>query len=392
MAESGPRDTKVLKGLGAAIGLLVLGGMVLRATAPEPERVAAAGQDSAAIAVRTLRLEPELRSAQVRVSGVVEPKRSVRLSSETSGRVLELGAEELDRVEEGQLLVRVDPLTARVALQRAEAAVERTRSELGLARTNLERLESLAERDVASDSALDDARNRSRVARAAVSEALANLEQARDELEKKTIRAPFDGVLRRFQLEGSEVVGVGQELGELLDLSAARISVGLSDRQIVGVSAGARVAVDVEAYPGELFEGRVLRVGAATDPETRKFPLEVEVDNHDGRLLPGMVARVQLEVGDEVARLRVPREAVSEEFDVHFVFAVEPDAKGVVRAVRRRVEVAEIPFEPAFLELRSGVQAGDEIAVTGVRSLRDGTPVRQKALAEGGAPTAAGPS
>jgi membrane fusion protein (multidrug efflux system) len=310
------------------------------------------------------------------VSSVIGPRRRVRLTSETSGRVLAVGAEELDFVAVDALLLQVDPLNAEVALRRAEAAVARTESELGLARTSLERQQLLAERAVASDSALDDATNRSRVAQATIQEARATLEQARDDLAKKTLRAPYAGVLRSFDVEPGEYVREGQELGELLDISAARIEIGVSDRQIVALRPSQPVEVEVEAYPNERFDGVILRVGAAAAADTRQFPVEVEIDNSERRLLPGMVASVRIDVSQPVARIVVRREAVRSEFGLYFVYVVSADEAGRARARHRRVEVRDLPFEPALVELVSGVEPGEEIVFTGAHALRDGDLVR----------------
>lgn len=386
-AQSGRRAQVVLWG---TIGALVLGGIVLRATAPSPDPVAAAGEGAAAPEVTALELAKVRRADRVVASGVLEARRSVRISSETAGRVLEVGAEALDPVEAGQLLVQIDPLRARVAVERAQAAVTRAESELGLARTSLERLQSLRERAVASESALDDAHNRARVAESAIRDARAQLAEARDELARKTIRAPFAGVLRSFELERGEVVGVGQEIGELLDLESARVTIGLSDRQIVSLRPGAPVTVALEAYGGERFPGRVLRVGAAADEATKRFPLEIEVDNADRRLLPGMVARVELDLAARTERLLVPREALVSEFGLGFVFVLTPDERGELRAHRRRVTSRELPFDPALVEISSGLEEGERIAVSEVRALRDGMRVRTRGLAVGEALPAAG--
>ena len=380
---------KLLRGLFVLIALLVVGGFALRWAAPDPESVSAAGEAGAAIPIRTLSLAAESVRDRVSLSGVLEARRRVRISSETSGRVLEVGAEELDAVEAEQLLVQVDPLTARVAVERGQAAVTRARSELGLARTSLERQKSLKERAVTSDSALDDASNRSRVAYASIRDARAQLEQAEDDLTKKTIAAPFAGVLAAFDVEPGEYVRVGQELGELLDLATARVTIGLSDRQVVGVSAGQEVELRVEAYPNEVFPGEILRVGVAVESDTRKFPVEIEVANADQRLLPGMVARVFLDFGGQAQRLVVPREAVVEDFGLRFAYVVAADGEGTPRARRRRVAVRDLPFDPSRVEVTEGLVAGDRVAVSGVQSLREGSPVR--VATEVAAPTNAEP-
>jgi len=381
MDESAPPSRRALLVLSIVIVLLVLGGLILRATAPEPDPVSAAGVAAAALEVGSLQVATVLHPDRVLVSGVLEARRSVRISSETSGRVLEIGAEALDRVEEGQVLVQIDPLRARVAVDRADAAVTRATSELSLARTSLDRQQSLKDRAVASESAFDDASNRQRVAESAIRDAQAQRDQARDELAKKTIRAPFAGVLRSFRVERGEVVRVGQEIGELLDLGTARVTIGLSDRQIVSVEAVTPVSVEVEAYPNEVFEGRVLRVGSAADEGSRKFPAEIEIDNADRRLLPGMVARVALELDAKEPRLLLPREALVREFGLGFVFVIDTEEGGESRVHRRRVSARDLPFDPTLIEVDSGLRDGERVAVSGVRALRDGMRVRIRDVA-----------
>jgi multidrug efflux pump subunit AcrA (membrane-fusion protein) len=147
--------------------------------------------------------------------------------------------------------------------------------------------------------------------------------------------------------------------------------------------------VALEAYGGERFPGRVLRVGAAADEATKRFPLEIEIDNADRRLLPGMVARVDLDLATRAERLLVPREALVSEFGLGFVFVLTPDERGELRAHRRRVVPRELPFDPALVEISSGLEEGERIAVSEVRALRDGMRVRVRGLAVGGALPAA---
>jgi len=308
---------------------------------------------------------------------VLEPRRTVLLFAETRGPVLAVGAEALDRVEAGQVLVEIDPLLAEVAVERANAAVTRAESQFALASSNLDRRGSLAERGVASTSAYDDAVSARDVAAAVLREARAESKRARDDLAKKTIRAPFTGVLRSFEVDVGEYVQAGQRLGELLDTSTARITIGLRDRDVVAVRPRQSASVAVEAYPGERFEGEVLRVGAASDTVSKKFPVEIELPNDGGRLLPGMIATVVLALGDPQPRLLIPRDATVDAFGLRSVFVIEArdDGSGFV-ARRRRVEVRPVPFRPADFEVVAGIRPGELIAVTGTRQLRDDESVR----------------
>ncbi len=117
--------------IGAA-ALLAVGGVVLRLTAPALEPIAAT--PDVGIPVDTLILAPAALQRRVRVSGMIEASRGVELFAEQAGRLLEVGAEALDRVTAGQLLMRIDPLPGEVEVARAEATLAQVKSELDLAR------------------------------------------------------------------------------------------------------------------------------------------------------------------------------------------------------------------------------------------------------------------
>jgi len=367
-----------------AVAALVGVGAVLFVTAPDPAGEAASRTEeegvTAEVAVLEIRAEPLERLVQK--DAVIEARRRLELISETRGRVVALGADELDPVTAGLELVRIDPTLAESAVERAEAAVARSESELDLAERNLARWGELAERDAGSLSRRDDAVNAERVARANLRDARAQRLEAGDQLSKKTIVAPFDGVLSALPVEVGEVLQEGKTLGELLDVSTARLVVGLGDREIALVEIGHSAEVEVAALPGETLSGKVLRVGAAADDLTKKFPVEVELPNPDRRLLPGMVASVVLRLGSSVPAKLIPRDVSFEQHGLHFVYVLEPDdGAGVFRASRRQVEVRPVPFRPADYEVMGGLEPGERIAGSKVRDLRDGDRVRLEGAA-----------
>jgi membrane fusion protein (multidrug efflux system) len=299
----------------------------------------------------------------------------VQLFSEEQGRVLEIGAEELERVMAGQLLVRMDPLRAEVALDHARAAVARAESESILARANLDRNQGLKRRDVASRKALDEAENAARMAAAAKLDAKASVREAEDRLAKLTISAPFSGILQSFLVEVGELIQPGERIGELLDIDRLRIAIGLTDRQVLAMTPGQRVAVHAEARPDHLFEGEIVHVGLAMDPVTRKFPLRIELDNADRLLLPGMVAKVELTLGEPGEIMPVPLDAVVDEFGLKHAFVVEESESGS-RVTKRRIDVRSIAFRPTDLDVVAGLSVGERIAISSVRQLREGMAVR----------------
>jgi len=369
----------ILIGVAALFGVA---GLLLNLTAPEVQHSAAVGANDALRKVQVVEVNPSSVDSYVEVPGVLEARRIVLLFAETSGPVIAIGAEDLDSVEAGQLIVEIDPLLAEVAVEHASAGVTRAQSELELAKSNLARRNSLADSGVSSASALEDAENAERVASAALREARAELRRAKDDLSNKMIRASFAGSLRDFEVEIGEFIQPGQRLGELLDRSTARVTIGLSDRQVVVVRPGQSATVRVEAFRGEVFEGRVQRVGRASDTVSKKFPVEVEIPNPDGRLFPGMIATVRVDLGESAERLLVPRDVAVDEFGLHSVFVIEkgPEGEGFV-ARRRRIEVRAVPFRPASFEVLSGLAAGERIAVSEIRQLHDGARVQPVATA-----------
>ena len=363
--------------VGGAI-LLVATGLLLRLTAPKPVPIDV--PLDLGIPVDTLILAPAALQHRVSISGMIQARRSVELFAEQAGRVLEVGAEALDRVTTGQLLMRVDPLPGEVEVARAEATLAQAKSELDLARAELERSQKLATSRISSASDLDRKQNSQRVAVAVHRAAEASLRAARDRLSQRTLLAPFDGVLRVFDSEVGEYVSPGQRIGELLEVSRVRITIGLRDLDVVAVRPGMQAAVRVDARGQESHAGTVLRVAAAADSSTRKFPVQVEIENGDGDLMPGMVATVDLELGSRKQALLVPHDAVLSDFGLPFVYVVHTEPDGESKARRRRVTVQSVPFQPGTLEVTQGLTAGEAIATTSLRQLRDGSRVARRTL------------
>jgi len=363
--------------LGAGVLLSILGFILFR-MAPEPELKEAQGVQP--LSVRSFTVNPHTHQPVAEVAGLLEARNEVELFAEEEGKVIEVGAEELDFVEAGQLLLRMDPLLAELDVEQSEAALARAESELSLARASLDRQNNLAGNSVASESALDVAVNEEKVARASLKEARVALARARDGLAKKTLTAPFSGELVSFPVNVGEYVRPGERVGELFEVDRLRVTIGLADHEIVSVVRGAAAQLDVEARPGEVFHGTVLRAGGAVDSTSRKFPVQVELENTGGRLMPGMVVRVTIDLGPPIELTSIPREAVLREFGVPFVYVLAPLSEaGGWQAERRRLGVRDIPFWPIRVEVTKGLRPGERVALSSLRQLRDGTPVTPRA-------------
>jgi membrane fusion protein (multidrug efflux system) len=303
--------------------------------------------------VETLRLSSEPGIQLVELSGVLEPIRSTWVAAETSGRIIEIGAAEHAPVSAGDLLVRLDSALPEAELIRAKANHQ-------LAKDELERQQRLGSRSVASQAELDRARAEERRSYAALLEARTRLSHTR-------IEAPFDGLVNSLDLDPGAYVQPGTRIAEILDLSSIEVTVTVSDRQVGAIKVGAIATVRIDPLGNQITEGRVVRVGGAPQAETQRFPVVVELANPDGKLLPGMLAHVRLEIG-QASSIRVPSGAVLHEFELDYVFVLDEENA----TYRKRVSTRPVPFRPDQIEIRDGLQEGDRIATTAVSQLRDG--------------------
>lgn len=265
------RKKKFLIGLGVAVTLIAVAAVIR----------AAGGGD--AVAVRTERVERRDLVARVSATGHIEPKTSVDISADVSGRIVELTVEEGDDVEEGELLLTIDDARFQAALQRAEASLAEARAREAQARgratqaqRDFERIRDLKERlpEMVTESEFEAARTEAEVqaalhesARHAVEMARAGVREAQDQLAKTVIRAPMSGRVTRLNVERGEtaVVGTMNFAGSLLltvsDLSVMEAVIEVDETDVPAISVGDSVVVRIDAFGERPFVGRVTTIG-----------------------------------------------------------------------------------------------------------------------------------
>ncbi len=345
-----------------------------RGEATEPA-LAGAAPAGPMLAVEAHLAVREVANITAELSAVLAPIRSVVVAAEVGGQVVAVNAEEHEWVEAGAVMIEIERTFLEAAVERARAQLLSAKAAHGLAVTDLERQRGLAERDVASAAQLDRASNQERASYAAVLDARAALSDARTRLEKTAITAPFAGVVNSLDLEPGAYLQPGQAVVELLDLSAIEVEFGVTDREVVVLRVGDPLSLRVDVFPEESFAGTIAHVGHAADERTRKYPVQAQVPNPDGRLLASMLGKVRFSVGDSRPAIWIPRRALQREFELDYLFVLEGDAStAVVR--RRRVKTRPVPFGPGLIEVIEGLGDGERVAVSGVRELREGQRAR----------------
>lgn len=279
------------------------------------------------------------------------PLRRAVLAAEVAGVVESLHFEDGQWVEAGRLLAQIDT-------RALEQVVAETEALANLAREQARRAESLfAKRSITEQQLLDAATERE------VAEA--RLASARLDLSKSRLQAPWAGRIAERRVEVGDFVAVGQPVAVLLDSTRLKVRSPAPAADVPYLRVGAPVTIRVDAFPGETFEGRVVRLAAEVDPGARTLDVEAEIPNPGERLKPGLPARMELPRRTLEEALLVPLEAVVDLGEADVVYVVEGD-----RARRRAVELG--PVSGARVVIASGLAPGERVVVEGAQQIADG--------------------
>jgi membrane fusion protein (multidrug efflux system) len=208
--------------------------------------------------------------------------------------------------------------------------------------------------------------------RRAVETTQAQLELSRVLLDQRTIRAPFDGVVGFRQVSPGTLVQPGEHIVSLDHCDEMRVQFSVPETFIASLRPGGQVQAVTAAYPGRVYVGRIVARGTRVDEVTRAVPAQALFDNRDGSLLPGMLLTLQVQASPRWL-VYVPEAALAPDNARQFVWRID------TAEAAQRIEVAIGVREQGWVEILSGVEAGDRVVVEGVEGLRPGTPVREVA-------------
>ena len=249
----------------------------------------------------------ERRSIEVAVSsaGIVEPIATVEVKSKASGEVLDVLVETGDTVEEGSLMVSIDPRIVRNRLAQAGAELKAAQSRREIAQTQKKRVESLVKNGTLTQADLEQATLDLANAEAQVVTAEVAVENARIAVDDTDIRAPISGSILFKPVEVGQVISSptqdfagGTLLMQMADLSAVQIRSLVDETDIGKIRPGMPAKVSVAAYPNQPFPGEVVKVEpqAVIEQNVTMFAVLVSIQNPDGLLMPGMNAEVEMSV------------------------------------------------------------------------------------------------
>mgnify|MGYP001239092366 CR=1 FL=1 len=321
--------------------------------AAQEEERSAAGAPVIPVAVAEARLGLVLH--EVAAVGTTRAREAIEVVAPVSGRIVAIHFEEGEEVEEGRLLVELEK-------DREEAQLREAQAHLKDVASQLERALRLLRSQNVSQARVDELQ-------AAHAAAEARVAAAEVAVRDREIRAPFRGVVGLREVSPGAFVQPQDRLTTLDDISMLRLDFSVPERFLARLRPGLPVRARSAAFPGELFEGRVVRIDSRIDRVTRSVRLQAELNNEARRLLPGMFMSVSLSVGETLNAVLVPESAIVNEGRLSYVFVVSEN-----RAERREVEVGQ--RQRGDVQLLSGVAAGELVVTLGLQRVSDGAQVR----------------
>ena len=325
-------------------------------------------------------------------------REDAQVRAQISGTVIERSFEEGQAVEEGQVLLRIDPRPFEAALASARATLQRAEANRKLAQQNLARGEELVEKNFISAAEMDRLRGARDQAVAALEEARAALQQAEINLDFTEVKAPFAGTAGRSNVSLGDLVGPASgPLLSLVKLDPMLVDFDVNEQALVqnlarnqqrAAQGLAPIAYtprlklgDGSIYP---LEGVIDYADNRINPTTGTVTVTARFPNPDGLLYPGQFVRVRVERGEAEPRLLIPQPSVLEDMQGRYVFVVRADDT----VARRNVTLGQ--REGVDWVVLDGLEAGDRVIVNGIQKVRSGMTVTASPVAASPAPSTSG--
>lgn len=334
-------------------------------------------------------------SSSVTATGTIEPVTEVEVGTQVSGIIDKLYADYNSIVKEGQLIAEMDKVTLESELASAKATYEGCKAEYEYKKKNYERSKGLHDKAMVSDTDFEQAEYEYLMAQSSLHSSEAALSKAERNLSYATITSPIDGVVIDKSVEEGQTVAAGFETPTLFtiaaDLTQMQVIADVDEADIGGVEEGQRVSFTVDAYPDDIFGGRVtqIRLGSSSESSSESsssesvvtYEVVISAQNPDLKLKPRLTANISIYTIDRTDVLSVPSKALR--FEPMGLLAGDEtatvrdcDAPAKVWTLEGNVFTAH-PVETGIsngitTEIISGLDEGTEI-ITGIEMLQNGS-------------------
>lgn len=310
-------------------------------------------------AITTVTVQEQQWPRSLSAVGTIKPVNGLTIRADLAGNVQSIGFESGVKMRKGDLLVQQDISEEQAQLRAAQARQQ-------LAEANLRRFKGLLDKRVSSQSDYD-------ATAAEYLQAQAKCQEISAVIEKKTIRAPFDGMAGIRMVNDGEYLQPGQQIVPFQSMNPIYANFSLPQQNLADVHIGSVVKVVPSGTGGKAFEGKVTAVNSVVEEATRNFLVQATLENPEGLLRPGMYVGVEVVLPGAKSVLAVPSTSISYAPYEDSVFIVkemtdEKSGKKFTGVEQQFIKLGEARGDQ--VEIVSGIQAGDEIASSGIFKLR----------------------
>jgi membrane fusion protein (multidrug efflux system) len=291
----------------------------------------------------------------ITATGEIDAEQQIELRPDIEGRIVALLFREGERVAQGDSLIKIDDAELR-------AQVDRARADRDLAQQALARTRQLLVDKAAAPADLERAEATAR-------STTATLDLLTVQLSRTVVRAPFAGVIGQRLVSLGDYVTTGSKLLTLQTVSPMRVMFNVPERYAAVLRVGQTVQFQVAALPGRTFEARVDFVDPVVTLPARTITVKGVTPNNSGELQAGMFIEARLETAIRPSATIVPEEAIVPSASASYVWVVTGD-----KVTRREVETGV--RTPGFVEIRKGVEPGEQVVIGGVDRLFEGAPIK----------------
>lgn len=315
----------------------------------------AAVKEEVSVQVVTLTVEPAQLEEKLNLPAAVESFENLWVKSEASGQVTNILVKEGQMVKKGQVLVELDARDYTTNLERIEASYK-------LVIIEHDRITELYKRNIAAKSEMDKLD-------AQLKDLEAQLKAAKLALERTKITAPITGRLNEIETKIGDWMAVEKPVAQILQLGEVKVTVGIPESDVSAIADLKEADIIIEALDKLKVKGRKLFLSRQPGDLARLYNLELVVENPEGRILPGMFARVELVKKRFKDTLAVPLYAVISQDEENFVYVENNN-----RAEKRPVELGIL--EGWMIQVKSGLMPGDKVIIVGHRQVDEGQAVQ----------------
>lgn len=316
------------------------------------------------------RVDPARLTQTVRFSGTVEPSRQVELSAQVGGIAEQVLAQVGERVEEGQILIEIATSDLQLQLEAQQASLASTRVQLDSALAALARVNSLSASGVASRTTLDDAQSQVDVLESSILSLEVQVRLAETNLSRATIRAPFAGVVSARNVEAGQLVGAGNKLISIVDLSSVSVEAVAPIIDTLDLAVGQTALLTLPGEAREPMTAAVERINPVADTGTRSLRFYLTLPNPDGLLRGGTFLTGLIELRVAEGALAVPRDAVQRIDGAPQVIVVRDG-----HAVAQPVDLGPEWSSGALVQILGGLAPGETVVAMPLRGLAPGAAV-----------------